>query len=83
MRGGVLDGYFGKQGLPVGIQECLERFHRGCVEYAIQAPHHILSRDAEALEKAQKLALMFVKGHRHVTHETALQQFRLFSFMHL
>ncbi len=27
--GGGLDGYFGEQGLPVGIQECLERFHRG------------------------------------------------------
>ncbi len=26
-RGG-LDGYFGEQGLPVGIHECLERFHR-------------------------------------------------------
>ncbi len=31
-RGG-LDGYFVKQGLPVGIQECLEIFHRGCVNY--------------------------------------------------
>ncbi len=31
--GGGLDGYFGEQALPVGIQECLERFHRGCVEY--------------------------------------------------
>ncbi len=25
--GGGLDGYFGEQGLPAGIQECLERFH--------------------------------------------------------
>ncbi len=25
--------YFEKQGLPVGIQECLERFHRGCVDH--------------------------------------------------
>ncbi len=33
VRGGGLDGYFEEQGLPVGIQECLERFHRGCVEY--------------------------------------------------
>ncbi len=33
MGGGGLDGYFGEQGLPVGIQECLERFHRGCVAY--------------------------------------------------
>ncbi len=31
--GGGLDGYFGEQGLPAGIQECLERFHRGCVDY--------------------------------------------------
>ncbi len=23
----------GEEGLPVGIQECLEGFHRGCVEY--------------------------------------------------
>ncbi len=33
VRGGGLDGYFGEQGLPVGIQECLERFHRGYVDY--------------------------------------------------
>ncbi len=26
-----LDGYFGEQGLPAGIQEYLERFHRGCM----------------------------------------------------
>ncbi len=31
--GGELDGYFGEQGLPAGIQECLERFHRRCVDY--------------------------------------------------
>ncbi len=31
--GGGLDGYFGEQGLPVGIQECLKRFQRGCVDY--------------------------------------------------
>ncbi len=30
--GGGLDGYFGEQGLPVNIQECLERFYRGCVD---------------------------------------------------
>ncbi len=30
--GGGLDGYFGEQGLPVGIQECLGRFHRECVD---------------------------------------------------
>ncbi len=33
MGGGGLDGNFGEQGLPVGLQECLERFHRGCVDY--------------------------------------------------
>ncbi len=33
VRGGGLDGYFGEQGLPVGIQGCLERFHRACVDY--------------------------------------------------
>ncbi len=32
VAGGGLDGYFWEQG-PVGIQECLERFHRGCVDY--------------------------------------------------
>ncbi len=31
--GGGLDGYFGEQRLPMGIQECLEKFHRGCVDY--------------------------------------------------
>ncbi len=31
--GGGLDGYFGEQGLPAGIQECLERFHRGCLNF--------------------------------------------------
>ncbi len=31
--GGGLDGHFGEQGLPAGIQECLERFHRRCVDY--------------------------------------------------
>ncbi len=25
--------YFREQGLAVGIQECLERFYRGCVDY--------------------------------------------------
>ncbi len=28
MIGGGLDGYFGERGLPVGIQDCLGRFHR-------------------------------------------------------
>ncbi len=30
VRRGGLDGCFGEQGLPVDIQECLERLHRGC-----------------------------------------------------
>ncbi len=33
MGGGGLDGYLGEQGLPMGIQECLEGFQRGCVDY--------------------------------------------------
>ncbi len=33
MEGGGLDGYFGEQELPAGIQEYLERFHRRCVDY--------------------------------------------------
>ncbi len=32
VEGGGLVGYFGEQGLPVGIQ-CFERFHRECVDY--------------------------------------------------
>ncbi len=36
VRGGGLDEYFGEQGQPVGIQECLERLHRGCVDYLIR-----------------------------------------------
>ncbi len=31
--GGGLDEYFGEQGLPVDIQECLEGFYRGGVGY--------------------------------------------------
>ncbi len=34
--GGGLEGYFGEQGQSVGTQECLERFHRGCVDYLSQ-----------------------------------------------
>ncbi len=33
VREGGFDGYFGEHGLPVGIQECLERFHQGGVDY--------------------------------------------------
>ncbi len=57
-------------------------FIRPHLEYAIQATHPILCRDAEALEKVQKLALKFVKGLRHVPCEAALKQLRLFSLTH-
>ncbi len=30
--GGGLNGHFGEQGLPMGIQKCLERYCRGCVD---------------------------------------------------
>ncbi len=33
MGGGRLGGYFVEQGLPVGIQVCLEGFYQGCVDY--------------------------------------------------
>ncbi len=33
MGGGEFDGYFGEQGLPVGIQECLDGLNRGCADY--------------------------------------------------
>ncbi len=36
VRGGGLDGHFREQGLLVGIQECLERYHRGCVDFLIR-----------------------------------------------
>ncbi len=31
--GGGLDRSFGEQGPPVGVQECLDGFHRRCVDY--------------------------------------------------
>ncbi len=34
--GGGLDGYFGEQELSFGIQQSLERFYRGCVDYLSQ-----------------------------------------------
>ncbi len=33
VRAGGLYGYFMEQELPVSVQECLEGFHRGCVDY--------------------------------------------------
>ncbi len=57
-------------------------FIRPHLEYAIQATHPILCRDAEAQEKVQKFDLKFVKGLRHVPYEAALKQLRLFSLTH-
>ncbi len=57
-------------------------FIRPHLEHDFQATHHILRRDADALEKVQKLALKFVKGLRHFPHEAALKQLRLFSLTH-
>ncbi len=37
---------------------------------------------AEALEKAQKLALKFMKGLQHVPYKTALKELRKFSLTH-
>ncbi len=42
----------------------------------------MLSRDAEALERAQKLALKFVKGLRHVPYKALIKQLCLFSLTH-
>ncbi len=52
------------------------------LEYAIQAAHPILCRDAHALGNVQKLVLKFVKGLRHVPYDAALKQLRLFSLTH-
>ncbi len=54
-------------------------FIRPHYEYAIQVTSPIVSRDCQALESVQKLAVKFVKGLRHVPYETALQQLQLFS----
>ncbi len=42
-------------------------------EYSIQSIHPILCRDAQALEKVQKLALKFGKGLRHVPYEATIK----------
>ncbi len=57
-------------------------FIRPHLKHSIQATHSILCRDAAALEKAQKHAMKFVKGLRHVPYEAALKQLRLFSLTH-
>ncbi len=56
-------------------------FIRPHLEYAIQASSPILSRDCQALESVQKLAVKLVKGWRHVPYETALQRLQLFSLI--
>ncbi len=56
-------------------------FIRPRLDYAIQASSPILSRDCQALESVQKLAVKFVKVLRHVPYETALQRLRLFSLV--
>ncbi len=53
-------------------------FIRPHLEYAIQASSPIISRDFQALESVEKLAVKFVKGLRNVPYETALQRMRLF-----
>ncbi len=40
--------YFEEQELPVGIQKCLERFHRGCVDYISQ--HFVTKWDSPNCE---------------------------------
>ncbi len=44
--------------------------------------HPIVSRDAEASENIQKLALKFLKVLRHVPYEADPQQLRLFFLTH-
>ncbi len=56
-------------------------FIRPHLEYAIQASSHIISRDYQALECVQKLAVKFGKGLLHVPYETALQRLQLFSLV--
>ncbi len=56
-------------------------FIRPHLEYAIQTSSPILSRDCQALESVQKLAVKFVKGLRRVPCETALQRLQLFSIV--
>ncbi len=54
-------------------------FIRPHLEYAFQATHSIICRDAEAVEEVQKLALKFVKGLRHIPYEAALKQLCIYS----
>ncbi len=54
-------------------------FIRPHFEYAMQASAPSPSRDSQALENVQNLAVNVAKGPRHVTYETALQRMQLFS----
>ncbi len=54
---------------------------RSHLEYAIQAPSVILSRECSAVESVHKLVVKFAKGLRHVQYETALQWLRLLSLV--
>ncbi len=60
MGEGGLDGYFGEQGLPVGIQECLEKIHRGCVDYLSRqfAPKWDSPNDEVELATARTASLL-------------------------
>ncbi len=53
-------------------------FTRPHLGYAILASSPIVSRDSQAIESVQKLAVRFVKGLRHVPYEAALQRLWLF-----
>ncbi len=55
------------------------RSTRGTISTCLFLYSPILSRDYQALEIVQKLAVKFVKGLRHVPYETALQRLQLFS----
>ncbi len=57
-------------------------FTRPHLECAIQASTPILSCDAGALKKVQKLAVTVVKGLQYAPSEAALQQLRLLSLTH-
>ncbi len=53
------------------------------LEYVIQAPSSNPTHDAGVIENVQELAVMFVKGLRHVPHKLALQRLCPFPLTHL
>ncbi len=55
---GGLSGYFGEQKLPVGVQECLEGFHRECVEYLTR--QFVPKWDSPNAERVLTTAYLFV-----------------------